>query len=147
MTNRASYRLEFEQLEQRELPSTMGVARLGHCFNIDTTISGMASGTNFTVPHLRLGRLQGKAVLTSSATNALGDHSGTLLFTSKRGNLTFADTGHVNILTRQFTEHVTVSRGTHSLRGTTGQLTIDGSYDFSGSFTAHVTGQICSKGK
>jgi hypothetical protein len=121
---------------------------VGRCFTIDKTISGTLSGLRLMVQHLRLGPLAGKATLTASAVDPSGNHSGTLVYKTSRGNLTFQDTGHLNLPTQQFTETVTVSRGTQALRGASGQLAINGSFNvLADTFTANGTGQVCLRGR
>jgi hypothetical protein len=144
MKARFPYRLEFEQLEQRTLPGTLHLASMNRCFTINRTISGTLTGLKLMAQHLRLGPLAGKATLTASSVDPSGDHSGTLVYKTSRGNLTLQGTGHLDLLTRQFTETVTVSRGTKALRGASGQLTINGSFNMlADTFTANITGQVC----
>ena len=144
MSLRKTFRPECERLERRDVPS--GLARRHghhHVIPIDVTVSGTISGDRLTVRNLHLGRLSGRATLVATSFDPqTGNHSGTLVYHTRKGNLTFSDTGHVNEQAMTFHEDVTVSRGTGSLRGTTGQLTIDGSFDFTGHFTATVTGEI-----
>jgi hypothetical protein len=148
MTVRFPYRPNFEQLEQRTLPSMLAAASMSHCFTINKTITGTLSGLRLMVQHLRLGPLSGKATLTASTVDPSGNHSGTLVYKTNRGNLTFQDTGHLDLLMQQFNETVTVSRGTQALRGASGQLAINGSFNvLADTFTANVTGQICLRGR
>jgi hypothetical protein len=138
------YRPEFEQLDQRELPSALHLAGIMRCFDVNRTVSGTVSGLKLVVQKLKLGPLAGKATLTPGPIDVMGDHSGTLVFKTSRGNLTFSDTGHIDSLTQQFTETVTVSHGTQSLRGATGQLAVTGSLNvLADTFTANITGQVC----
>jgi hypothetical protein len=143
MTARGTFCPQFDQLEERAVPSALGLGGARRCFTVNTTITGTLSGLDLVIRHLRLGPLRGKAVLTAVATDAAGDHSGTLVVKTSRGSLTFTDTGHVDLLTQQFTEEVMASHGTGAFRGASGALAIDGSFDFTGHFSATVMGQVC----
>jgi hypothetical protein len=145
MTGRSPYRLEFEQLEQRTLPSMLHLAAMS-CFNINHTFNGTlsSSGLNTVIQHLRLGKLAGKAMVKITPPDSAGNFTATLVLKTTRGNLTFKDTGHANLLAESVTGTVTVS-GTKQLHGASGQLTLDGSIlnPLTGAFTITLSGQVC----
>jgi hypothetical protein len=145
MTVRSPYRLEFEQLEQRTLPSMLHLAAMS-CFNVNHTFTGdlASSGLNTTIKNLHLGRLAGKATVKITPPDAAGNFTATLVLKTGRGNLKFTDTGHVDLLMETVTGTVTVG-GTQHLHGASGQLTFDGSVlnPLTGAFTATLNGQVC----
>jgi hypothetical protein len=143
MTRRSPYRLEFEQLEQRTLPSMLHLAAMS-CFNISHTFTGTLTQLNTTIKNLHLGKLAGKATVKITPPDSAGNFTATLVLKTGRGNLTFTDAGHADLLTESVTGTVTVS-GTKHLKGTTGMLTLDGAIlnPLTTAFTASLAGQIC----
>src|SRR5579884_1257309 len=143
MTTGRTFRPECERLERRDVPSGLSLRHVPHTIPIDVTVSGMTNGSMLTFQNLPLGRLHGRATLLATSFDPVtGDHTGTLLYHTRTGSLTFTDTGHLDRQTMQFTEDVTASHGTGALRGASGELTIDGSFDLTGHFTATITGAI-----
>jgi hypothetical protein len=160
MKLRNSYRLQVEQLEQRAVPTVMGLTGT-HFFNESITamvvsapffsISGLSgSGVLDITGSIGPGLLQGTATVNGMVTGHTGnvfDFAGSLSITTKHGTVNTTDTGSVDIKALTFTDNGTILGGTGKFKGTTGMFTVNGTVNIiaqsiSGTITGTITGPL-----
>jgi hypothetical protein len=122
MKPRHSYRLELEQLEQRDTPSSIHTTGAGQLTSLNP-----ATGQATTAGSIDTGVLKGTTQFSGQYIDAQGDYIGQLVIVTRHGNVLVSDVGKVNA-DGTFTDHGTIVGGTGKFAGAAGDLYFQGHF-------------------
>jgi hypothetical protein len=151
MQRRRACRLQFEQLEQRDVPAALfSGGHLVGCHAVHETIAAQLNGPVNAAGNIPSGLLKGTVSLkneTTSRSFLSVDFGGILTIITKKGNINLQNSGSFNILTGKVSGSGTIVGGTGAFQGATGNVSLQGTGDaVAKSINATLTGMICGPG-